>query len=268
MTGTSWRDRLAVHPACENVPPISAHDFESLAADIAKNGLVHPIVLWRQSDDADYVLLDGRSRLDALSSMPDAERRISEALRLPIRKGASTDPWKYVCSVNLHRRHLSAEEKRDFITNLLKADASRSNRSIAGLAKVSDHTVASVRNDLIDGAQIAHHAERVGKDGVTQPATKPPAHRQPPAAVVHNTVPRAAPISQMDQARQQREARFVQAPRVERSLAHEIEAFRVSLKEQRPQVELIDRPTRLKLARGLVQALGIDPAEFVPGGAP
>jgi hypothetical protein len=243
MTGTSWRDRIKVHPACEIVPRISADDFGALAEDIAKNGLIHPIVVWRQNDDADYVLLDGRSRLDALSSMPDAEKRISEALRLPIYKGPNTDPWAYVCSVNLRRRHLSAEEKRDFVANLLKVDPSRSNRTIAGLAKVSDHTVASVRNHLVDGAQIAHHAQRVGKDGVAQPATKPPVQRQPPGAVVHNTVPRQP------------------------SLADDIEAFRASLKERRPQVALIDRPTRLKLARGLALALGIDPAEFASGTA-
>ena len=110
-----------------------------------------------------------------------------------------------------------------------------------------------------------------------QPAHKPPIHRQQPAAVVHNTTPRsAAPASKMDQARQLREQRFASAPAADstRSLAAEIEVFRVMLKNERLHVERIDRPARLRLARGLVVALGIDPAELVPaaagggGGAP
>jgi hypothetical protein len=266
-----WRSVIQPHAAAEAFPMMSEAELAELAEDIKRHGILDPVVLWRENETDKHVLLDGRNRLAAAALLPDAETRIRAALARPIYKGASCDPWAYCCSVNLHRRHLTADQKRDLVTKLLRADPSRSNRSIAGLAKVSDHTVSSVRNNLVDGAQIAHHAKRVGKDGVAQPATKPLAHRQPPAAVVHNTVPRPAPISKMDQARQQREARFTAAPGAvagRPSLAEEIDAFRVSLKERRPQVELIDRPTRLKLARGLALSLDIDPAEFASGAAP
>ena len=38
---------------------------------------------------------------------------------------------------------------------------------------MDDKTVGTVRRDLEAGAEIPHHAERVGKDGVSQPARKP-----------------------------------------------------------------------------------------------
>ncbi len=48
-----------------------------------------------------------------------------------------------------------------------------SNRLIAAGLGVSHHTVLAVRKELEDGGQIAHHDNRVGKDGVSQPARKP-----------------------------------------------------------------------------------------------
>jgi len=55
-----------------------------------------------------------------------------------------------------------------------------SDRAIATDLGVSHHTVGGVRDDLEDGGQIAHHQDRVGKDGVSQPARKP---RRGPASV-------------------------------------------------------------------------------------
>ena len=42
-----------------------------------------------------------------------------------------TDPYEYVLSANLHRRHLTAEQKREIIAKLLKAQPEKSNRTIA-----------------------------------------------------------------------------------------------------------------------------------------
>ena len=56
------------------------------------------------------------------------------------------DPYAYVLSVNVRRRHLTAEQKRDLIETLLKRDPSKSNRQIAKLVGASHPKVAKVRN--------------------------------------------------------------------------------------------------------------------------
>ena len=43
----------------------------------------------------------------------------------------NVDPYAYVISANVHRRHLNAEQKRTAIETLLKAKPEQSNRQIA-----------------------------------------------------------------------------------------------------------------------------------------
>jgi hypothetical protein len=61
----SWRDDLLTHPACALFPPMSSEELRVLGADIIKNGLTSPIVLWSDGKSR-TVLLDGRNRLDAI----------------------------------------------------------------------------------------------------------------------------------------------------------------------------------------------------------
>ena len=53
----SWRNVLPVHPAAELFPLMSPEELRDLGADIRKNELTMPIVLWK--GDRTYVL-DGR----------------------------------------------------------------------------------------------------------------------------------------------------------------------------------------------------------------
>ena len=80
----------------------------------------------------------------------------------------SVDPYGYVISVNLHRRHLTAEQKRELIAQLLKATPEKSDRQIAETVKAKlrppsatvarrcncpDWTVAKARRQGWQGAQ-------------------------------------------------------------------------------------------------------------------
>jgi hypothetical protein len=84
------------------------------------------------------------------------------------------DPVAYIISANLHRRHLTAEQKRDLIAKLLKMQPERSNNTTAKLAKVDDKTVASVRRELESTSEIPKLGKTVGADGKARPAKHRP----------------------------------------------------------------------------------------------
>jgi hypothetical protein len=78
----------------------------------------------------------------------------------------------YVISKNIHRRHLTAEQKRDLITKLLKADPAKSDREIGRITKTDKNTVASVRAKEEARGEIHHVEKRADSKGRKQPAKK------------------------------------------------------------------------------------------------
>ena len=79
------------------------------------------------------------------------------------------DPYARVLSLNIRRRHLTAEQKRVLIANVLKAKPETSNVQIARQVKVDDKTVANVRTGLEATSEIPRLEKTVGKDGKERP---------------------------------------------------------------------------------------------------
>jgi DNA N-6-adenine-methyltransferase (Dam) len=170
----SWRDHLRIHPACELFPPLPPDELRELGEDIKRNRLQERAKVMRQGDN--FVLVDGRSRLDAI-----------EVAGLPIQVFVGSllnnkffeevegdvDPFDYVVSMNIRRRHLTGEQKRGVIAKLLKAKPERSNRQIGKQVGASHHTVSDVRSDLEATGQIAQLDKTTGADGKSRPAHKP-----------------------------------------------------------------------------------------------
>src|SRR4051812_48742255 len=136
-----WRKSVKVHPAAEIFPMMSGDELDELAKDIAENGFQQPLIFLAGQ------LLDGRNRVAALHRVSNEGRR--DELAADIMEGRSSvyfasheDPIAYVVSSNLRRRHLTAEQKRDVITKLLKANPERSDRATAKIAGVHHETVA------------------------------------------------------------------------------------------------------------------------------
>ncbi len=182
----SWRDVIKVHPAADLFPMMSPDELKALGEDIRKNGLTTPIVLWGVLKESwpHYSLLDGRNRLDAMEaaglSLVDDKGELNLDKGVLANKhdivasyryeGLATvpsgiDPYDYVLSANLHRRHLTAEQKREIVAKMLKARPAKSNRTIAKQAKVDHKTVASVRAEKQATGEIPQLNKTVGVDG-------------------------------------------------------------------------------------------------------
>jgi hypothetical protein len=176
----SWRDVVPIHPAAELFPLMSPDELRELGEDIKKNGLLTPIVVWSPNEGSqEQFLLDGRNRVAAMEVVgikvalkgrgaAYSWRGYSPAdfLYGTAECGApGFDPYEYVLSANIHRRHLNAEQKRELIAKLLKAKPEVSNRKIAKQVKADDKTVATVRRELDSTAEIPQLDNTTGADG-------------------------------------------------------------------------------------------------------
>ena len=178
----SWRDVLPIHPAAELFPLMTPDELHALGEDIKKNGLTSPIVLWRSHPQAPVQLLDGRNRLDAIEIATGSPAEVGApsitagdflACDKVIVLDKSVDPWAYVVSANVHRRHLTIEDKDRVIVQLLKADPTKSNRRVAKLTDTSHPHVAKVREHAEKAGDVETVTTSVDTKGRKQPTSKP-----------------------------------------------------------------------------------------------
>ena len=152
-----WRDVLPIHPAAELFPLMGEAELRELADDIKKHGLRDEVTLYLDPDRKNPPsVLEGRNRLDALELL--GRETVSDHGGWP--PGIYTflpshlDPFAYVISKNIHRRHLTPDQGRGLIAKVLKAKPKQSNRQIAKQVKADDKTVAKVRSKLEATAEI------------------------------------------------------------------------------------------------------------------
>src|SRR5262249_2140444 len=133
-------------------PPISDEDFGKLATDIKLHGLRQHIVLYQGK------ILDGNNRYRACS-LAGIKPTFADFT------GIDADARNYVISANIHRRHLSADQRREIIAALLKADPTQSNRRVGDATNTSHVTVGAVREQLEATGQIDQLDKTTGADG-------------------------------------------------------------------------------------------------------
>lgn len=127
------------------MPELTTAEYAKLKAEIAAHGVLVPIEY-----DQNGAVIDGHNRLRACEELgikdyptvmrqyrDDDERRRNARL------------------LNLSRRHLSREQKRQLIADEIKADPDRSDRQIGRLIGVDHKTVGAVRRELT--GEIPHH---------------------------------------------------------------------------------------------------------------
>jgi hypothetical protein len=181
-----WRAYLAVHPVADRFPLFSEKELRETAGDIKRDGLKVAITLWRPDDKTAPVLLDGRNRMDALALIgqlalngadelcikrsDDSLLQVTSSPRFPIMTGG--DPEKLIYSLNLHRRHLTPDQKREVIAKLLKEHPEKSARQIAKIAKASPTTVVTKRAEMEAKGEVSKLDTRTDAKGVKQPTKK------------------------------------------------------------------------------------------------
>lgn len=91
---------LKPHPAAQLFPMMTDAEIDDLAEDIKAHGQSHPITIWQGK------ILDGRNRNEAC-------RRAGIKPRLVewVPHGGSQSPTQWVLSENLHRRHLTVDQR-------------------------------------------------------------------------------------------------------------------------------------------------------------
>jgi len=157
----NWQtDRF--HPLSNLFPVMGEVELRLLAADILKNGQVEPIVV------LDGQILDGRNRFMACQ-LADVEPKTIE---FDFNR-YNRNPGEFVLSMNIHRRHLTPEQKRELIAKLLKADPRKSDRQIAKQTGSSPSTVSTVRKEKEEIGDVSKLDTRKDARGREQPSTKP-----------------------------------------------------------------------------------------------
>lgn len=114
------KQQYEIHPAATLFPLMTEKEYQGLKQDIAENGQREDIVVWCGK------LIDGRNRLRACEEL---HRQPSVA-----ELDEDSDPWKYVISHNLHRRHLSETQRETVAAKLadMKHGGNRKSEEIKG----------------------------------------------------------------------------------------------------------------------------------------
>jgi hypothetical protein len=152
------------HPLADMFPLMEGAEFDALVADIKANALRFKIIL------CDGMILDGRNRYRAMLAAGHTPREGHFQEYEPALP--SDTPLSYVIRANLHRRHLTAEQKRDVIAKLLKADPGKSDRQIAKAVKASPTFVGKVRAEKEATGDVSTVDTRTDSKGRKQPAKK------------------------------------------------------------------------------------------------
>ena len=120
---------MQTHTIAALVPPMSEEEYQVLKADIEAHGLLEPITLFEGK------VLDGRHRLRACEEL-GVEPRLRD---LP----EGLDPLEFVLSENLHRRHLSSDQRAAVA---VEAEAFRREREAARERQVA---LAGTRPNMV-----------------------------------------------------------------------------------------------------------------------
>lgn len=101
--------RLKVHPAAELFPMMTDGELDELAADIKTHGQSHPIIV-----TSGNLVLDGRNRLEACR-----RAGVEPEVLMWDREDDGVSPAEWVLSENMHRRHLTPDQRASIVVEAM-----------------------------------------------------------------------------------------------------------------------------------------------------
>src|SRR5215217_1598860 len=150
------------------MPDLSPEEYEALKDEIRREGIRDRLLV----DDKGHII-DGHNRFSIWREL------MTEGVGLgplpnEVRSDLKTDEEKRdkAITLNMARRHLSREQKRAVVENVLKSAPERSNRQIAAVTGVRDKTVGVYRAELETSAEIPQLEKTVGADGKERSRTR------------------------------------------------------------------------------------------------
>ncbi|MGH7686369.1 MAG: hypothetical protein ACREN2_06090 [Candidatus Dormibacteria bacterium] len=120
------------------VPQLASVELLDLKRSIADHGFLPACEIAVTSDG---VLLDGRARLQVCRELGiEAPRKVVDV--------PPEERWDYVVLVNLRRRHLTIEQRRDITREYLRRHPELSNTAVSRATGLSTPTVGAVRRQM------------------------------------------------------------------------------------------------------------------------
>lgn len=145
-------------PFLELLPRLDEKEYQELKADIQQRGIVVPVII-----DESNNILDGNHRI-----LIAIELGILNTVKFEIKPGLNETEKRYLAyDLNLHRRHLTAEQRRQVALQMHQDGMSY--RRIGDKLGVGE---ATVRRDIKSGASNDAPEKVNGKDGKIYPAKK------------------------------------------------------------------------------------------------
>lgn len=141
------------------MPALGEEEYKELKEDIARRGVMVPIEF-----DEHGNVLDGHHRLKICT-----ELRIKDYPKV-IRAGMSEEEKRiHARKLNMARRHLSQEQRRELIRQQLKETPEKSDRQIAKALGVHQSTVGTQRRSMENSGQVSKLDTSTGADGKRYP---------------------------------------------------------------------------------------------------
>jgi ParB-like chromosome segregation protein Spo0J len=125
------------HPLSTRFSLTEGEEYEALIHSIERQGLLSPITLYQGK------ILDGRNRYRAAKAAR-YKFTAKDFVELP----ADCDPKEFVITANVNRRHLTTEQKKALVIQLMRERPDARDRQIAKLTGVDNKTVGNYRRGL------------------------------------------------------------------------------------------------------------------------